>query len=67
MRAVVSAGAVATTTPTVESEEFDGEVFFDGFAAGLDAEDHAFAISFGTLDMMANLMLKRPVTARELQ
>jgi hypothetical protein len=42
-------------------------VFFDGFAAGLDAEEHAFSISFGTLDMMAGLLLEKPVLGKELR
>jgi hypothetical protein len=35
---------------------FEGAGYFDGFAAGLDAEEHAFEISFGTLDVMAAMI-----------
>lgn len=60
MRAAIAGNTVTTTTPMVFAEDdtpFDGDVFLDGFAGGLDAEDHAFAISFGTLDVMAGLWL----------
>lgn len=59
MRAVIAGTTVTTSTPMIDTEDdgFDGSVFFDGFAAGLDAEEHAFAISLGTLDVMAGLML----------
>jgi hypothetical protein len=67
MRAVVVGNAVTTSTPMVDGEDFDGEVFFDGFAAGLDAEEHAFSISFGTLDMMAGLLLEKPALGKELR
>ena len=68
LRALVSAGRVSTALPMVDAipGEFDSEVFFDGFAAGLDAEDRAFAISYGTLDVMANLMLSQAVDTKEL-
>ncbi|MDQ3335214.1 MAG: hypothetical protein M4D80_08630 [Myxococcota bacterium] len=67
MRAVVSRRQVTTSTPMIDGEDFDGAVFFDGFAAGLDAEDHAFQISFGTLDVMASLLLEPPVIREELR
>ena len=57
MRAVLGRSSVTTSVPMVDG---------DGFAAGLDAEDHAFSISFGTLDMMAGLLLQqRAVTPTE--
>ncbi len=69
MRAVVAGGSVTTSMPvvrgqagdTLDPDAFDRERLFDGFTAGLDAEDHAFAISFGTLDVMASLLLEEPV------
>jgi hypothetical protein len=67
MRAVVSRTQVTTSTPMIDGEDFDGEVFFDGFAAGLDAEDHPFQISFGTLDVMASLLLEQAVVQEELR
>ena len=67
MRAVVTGTQVTTSTPMIDGEDFDGEVFFDGFAAGLDAEDHTFQIAFGTLDVMAGLLLEQPVIREELR
>jgi hypothetical protein len=67
MRAFVSGTQVATTAPTTDREDFDGEVFFEGFAAGLDAEEHAFQISLGTLDLMAGLLLEQPAARKELR
>jgi hypothetical protein len=67
MRAVITGRQVTTSTPMIDGEDFDGEVFFDGFAAGLDAEDHAFQIAFGTLDVMAGLLLEQPVIREELR
>lgn len=67
MRAVLAGGTLSTSTPMIDGDDFDGEGFFDGFAAGLDAEEHAFAISFGTLDVMANLMIEQTVLAKELR
>jgi hypothetical protein len=72
MRAFVAGDTVTTSTPlatrTEDGEDFNDEVFLDGFAAGLDAEDHAFTISLGTLDVMAGLVLQqRPITAEELR
>jgi hypothetical protein len=74
MRAFVAGDTVTTSTPinasitTGDGEDFDQELFVDGFAAGLDAEDRAFSIAFGTLDMMAGLLLQqRPITAEELR
>ena len=74
MRAFVTGDTVTTSTPvnaTATSsdgeEDFDQDVFLDGFAAGLDAEDHAFTISLGTLDVMAGLLLpRRALTPEEL-
>lgn len=63
MRAVVADTNVTTSTPMIDAandNDFDGEVFFDGFAAGLDAEDHAFQIAFGALDVMASLLVNPP-------
>lgn len=72
MRAFVAGDGVTTSTPigtrAEGGEDFDEEGFLDGFAAGLDAEDHAFAIAFGTLDVMAGLLLpKRALTPQELR
>jgi hypothetical protein len=67
MRAVVTGTQVTTSSPMIDGEDFDGEVFFDGFAAGLDAEEHPFQISFGTLDVMAGLLLEQPVIGEELR
>jgi hypothetical protein len=67
MRAVIMGRTVTTSTPMVDADDFDGEVFFDGFAAGLDAEEHAFTISFGTLDVMAGLLLEQPRMSKELR
>jgi hypothetical protein len=66
MRAFITGNTVTTSTPvdaspiTGDGEDtgFDPDAFFDGFAAGLDAEDHAFSISLGTLDVMAGLLLQ---------
>jgi hypothetical protein len=63
---------VTTSTPVTAraegGDDFDEETFLDGFAAGLDAEDHAFAITFGTLDVMAGLLLpRRALTPQELR
>ena len=67
MRAVLGRNSVTTSTPMIDGEGFDGDVFFDGFAAGLDAEDHAFSIAFGTLDMMAGLLLEQHAVSKELR
>jgi len=67
MRAVAAGTTVTTSTPMVDGEDFDGELFFDGLAAGLDAEDHVFAISFGTLDVMASLLLEQLPATEELR
>lgn len=90
MRAVFAGTTVSTSRPMISAHErdraggvesaddFDGEVFFEGFAAGLDAEERTFAISFGTLDVMANLLVgaheleragvgEQPVLAKELR
>jgi hypothetical protein len=75
MRGVFANSTVSTSLPMIRSdtgdceprEHFDGVTFFEGFAAGLDAEEHAFAISFGTLDVMANLLIEQPVLAKELR
>lgn len=69
MRAFVTGDAVTTSSPmaSIDSDDFDATTFFDGFAAGLDAAEHAFAISFGTLDVMAGLLLPRATTHQELR
>ena len=68
MRAVATGTSVTTSTPMVDDEDdFDGGVFFDGFAAGLDGEEHPFAISFGTLDVMASLLLEQLPATEELR
>src|SRR5688572_31209992 len=61
MRVVVTGGNVATTTPIVEGDDFDAETFFDGFIAGLDAEEHPYKVSFGVLDTM-NMVIEQAVT-----
>ena len=72
MRAFIAGDTVTTSTPVTtraeDGEDFDDGVFLDGFAAGIDAEDHAFAISLGTLDVMAGLVLpRRALTPEELR
>jgi len=70
MRAVTTGMHVTTSTPMIDAandDDFDGEVFFDGFAAGLDAEDHLFQIAFGTLDVMAGLLMEPHAVAKELR
>jgi hypothetical protein len=72
MRAFVTGDAVTTSTPLAVradgGEDFDEETFLDGFAAGLDPEDHTFSISLGTLDVMAGLLLpRRALTPQELR
>ena len=73
MRAFVVGNSV-TTSPLADASTntyggeafvFEEDVFVDGFAAGLDAEDHAFTISFGTLDLMAGLYIEQQA-AKEL-
>ena len=67
MRAVIVGTTVTTSSPMVDGDELDAEVFFDGFAAGLDAEDREFSVSFGTLDVMAGLLLEQQAVSKELR
>ncbi|HLL22461.1 MAG TPA: hypothetical protein VK427_10035 [Kofleriaceae bacterium] len=72
LRAVVGPGGVTTAQPTVTEPDdalnaFDSDVFFDGFAAGIDAEDHPFPISMGTLDVMAGLLAVASPATKEMR
>lgn len=67
MRAAVSGTHVTTTGPRIDGEDFDSVGFFDGFEASVEASEHAFQISFGTLDVMARLLLEQSAIPEELR